>query len=161
MVVTSSPESQKRQTSSFLVGVSAVMTLLAKRASRLKHKIKTATTESDWAIELRSSPKKSPLAKPKKLLSTISNKTLPFGHNKKKLKGAQSGADEWGDGGVWQKTILMGDKCQPLDFSGVIYYDSNGKQMDEIPNRSPRASPLPGYLTRPKERTAWFHPHLW
>lgn len=44
------------------------------------------------------------------------------------------------------RRILMGDKCQPLDFSGVIYYDSNGNRLPELPMRSPRASPLPSYL---------------
>jgi len=58
------------------------------------------------------------------------------------------GPDEFGDGGVWQKAILMGDKCQPLDFSGVIYYDGSGKQLNEVPLKSPRASPLPAYLIR-------------
>lgn len=56
--------------------------------------------------------------------------------------------EEWGQGGVWQRGILMGDKCQPLDFPGAIYYDSNGNKMNEPPLRSPRASPLPGYLLR-------------
>ncbi|XP_054822335.1 uncharacterized protein LOC129320766 [Prosopis cineraria] len=154
-MVFTSPESPKRHANAFLEGVSAVMALLARRANRLKQKMKTPASDADWAIELRSSPKKSPLAKPKKLLSSISNKALPFGHNKKKLKGGDHGVEsseeEWGDGGVWQKAILMGDKCQPLDFSGVIYYDSNGKQMNEIPLRSPRASPLPGYLNLHRE----------
>jgi hypothetical protein len=34
---------------------------------------------------------------------------------------------------------MMGDKCEPLDFSGVIYYDSNGKQVNEFPLRTPTA----------------------
>lgn len=152
MVVTS-PESPKRHTHGFLEGVSAALARLARRASRLSGK---PTSDEEWRIELRSSPKKSALAAPKKLLSNISSKALPFGHhNKKKLQvegeRAESGEEEWGDGGVWQKTILMGDKCQPLDFSGVIYYDSNGRQTNEVPLRSPRVSPLPGYLTRPRE----------
>jgi hypothetical protein len=41
--------------------------------------------------------------------------------------------EEFGDGGVWQREILLGDKCQPLDFSGVIYYDANGNQLHELP----------------------------
>ncbi|KAI4339002.1 hypothetical protein MLD38_023992 [Melastoma candidum] len=59
---------------------------------------------------------------------------------------------DFGKGGVWQRTILMGDKCQPLNFSGVIYYDEKGKQLDHVPIRFPRASPLPGYLTRHDDR---------
>lgn len=80
---------------------------------------------------------------PKKLLKNISNKAMPFIEKMKKKK---KGRLEWGDGGVWQKTILMGDKCEPLDFSGVIYYDNKGKQVNEFPLRSPRATPVPGFF---------------
>ncbi|MQL82810.1 hypothetical protein Taro_015282 [Colocasia esculenta] len=47
--------------------------------------------------------------------------------------------------GVWKKTILMGEKCQPLDFSGVIYYDNEGRRLQELPPRSPMRSPLPSF----------------
>ncbi|CAA7408509.1 unnamed protein product [Spirodela intermedia] len=53
------------------------------------------------------------------------------------------------DGGVWQRTILMGERCQPLDFSGVIHYDSQGKQLSDIPPRSPLRSPLPSFSIPP------------
>jgi hypothetical protein len=56
-----------------------------------------------------------------------------------KMKKKKKGKEDWGDGGVWQKAIMMGDKCEPLDFSGVIYYDSNGKQVNEFPLRTPTA----------------------
>ena len=46
-----------------------------------------------------------------------------------------------GEDGLWQKNILMGEKCQPLEFSGVIYYDNNGHKISQIP-RSPRACAL-------------------
>ncbi|CAI8604084.1 unnamed protein product [Vicia faba] len=42
---------------------------------------------------------------------------------------------------LWKKTILMGEKCQPLEFSGAIFYDSEGNQLSEPP-RTPRISPL-------------------
>lgn len=41
---------------------------------------------------------------------------------------------------LWKKTIMMGEKCQPLQFSGAIFYDCKGNQLSEPP-RSPRASP--------------------
>ncbi|KAG9152897.1 hypothetical protein Leryth_012514 [Lithospermum erythrorhizon] len=41
------------------------------------------------------------------------------------------------EGGLWQKAILMGGKCQPLEFSGVIYYDPNGNRVPELP-RTPK-----------------------
>ncbi|XP_042420576.1 uncharacterized protein LOC122008796 [Zingiber officinale] len=46
------------------------------------------------------------------------------------------------DEGVWRKTILMGEKCQPLDFSGAIHYDSAGRQLStpRTPFRSPAIS---------------------
>ncbi|URE12939.1 hypothetical protein MUK42_23571 [Musa troglodytarum] len=51
--------------------------------------------------------------------------------------------DMRGDVGVWRRTILMGEKCQPLNFSGVIYYDADGRRLSEVPTpRSPLRSPL-------------------
>lgn len=44
--------------------------------------------------------------------------------------------------GVWQKAILMGDKCRPPEFSGVIYYDYAGNRVPEMP-KSPRAAAAP------------------
>jgi hypothetical protein len=40
---------------------------------------------------------------------------------------------------LWKKTILMGEKCQPLEFPGAIFYDSEGNQLSEPP-RTPRTS---------------------
>ncbi|GMJ10860.1 hypothetical protein like AT1G49000 [Hibiscus trionum] len=88
--------------------------------------------------------------RPKQLLETLSNKAIKFVHRKRHGEGNGRGAgaeEEIGDGGVWQRAILMGDKCQPLDYSGVIYYDSKGNQVEELPFRSPRASPMPAYLS--------------
>ncbi|KAL6633676.1 hypothetical protein ACP70R_026347 [Stipagrostis hirtigluma subsp. patula] len=46
--------------------------------------------------------------------------------------------------GVWRKEIMMGERCQPLDFSGVIYYDAEGRRLAQPPPpRSPLRSPLP------------------
>jgi len=48
------------------------------------------------------------------------------------------------EAGVWRKEILMGERCQPLDFSGVIYYDAEGRRLAHPPPpRSPLRSPLP------------------
>jgi len=38
---------------------------------------------------------------------------------------------------LWKKTILMGEKCQPLQFPGAIFYDSEGNQLS-MPPKSPR-----------------------
>lgn len=44
------------------------------------------------------------------------------------------------DGGdfLWQRRILMGERCQPPDFAGVIIYDDKGNQLPEFPARSPK-----------------------
>ncbi|EOY03997.1 hypothetical protein QUC31_017473 [Theobroma cacao] len=36
-----------------------------------------------------------------------------------------NGSDE----AVWRKTIIMGERCRPLDFSGKILYDSQGNLL--------------------------------
>ncbi|XWS61011.1 hypothetical protein CRYUN_Cryun07bG0088900 [Craigia yunnanensis] len=128
--------------------------LCAKHASRVSKKLKPKSKENGLASDsprffVPKSPLKSP--RPKQLLTTITNKAIKLVHRKK--LGEENGKDvakEFGDGGVWQRAILMGDKCQPLDFPGVIYYDSRGNQMEELPIRSPRASPMPGYLNSKK-----------
>ncbi|XP_010265696.1 PREDICTED: uncharacterized protein LOC104603373 [Nelumbo nucifera] len=125
-----------------LVSVSALIALCAKQISRVSRKFRTE-------ISSPRTPPKSPLATPKQLLTTLSNKAITFRHKKRISEESETGGGEkdegFGDGGLWQKTILMGEKCQPPDFSGVIYYDSNGKLINEIPLRSPRASPLPSF----------------
>ncbi|KAM7483050.1 hypothetical protein LguiB_007633 [Lonicera macranthoides] len=123
--------------------------------SSMKDLIESVTTF--WAMcskkasrttkKLASNSPRSPLGRSKQLFSTISNKAIPFRQNKKKIVEEFEDEDStgYGDGGLWQREILRGDKCQPLDFSGVIYYDSDGKRLSEVPMRSPRASPLPSY----------------
>jgi hypothetical protein len=62
--------------------------------------------------------------------------------SKSKSKGKKA-AEEDADG-VWRKEIMMGERCQPLNFSGVIYYDAEGRRLAQPPPpRSPLRSPLP------------------
>ncbi|KAJ0683312.1 hypothetical protein HanPI659440_Chr16g0656951 [Helianthus annuus] len=90
-------------------------------------------------------PPRSPLRSPKQLITTISNKAMSsLIINHKRSGGSGGGGDRvvdegFGEGGLWQKEILMGEKCQPPEFSGVIYYDCDGKQVSEFPPRSPRS----------------------
>lgn len=35
---------------------------------------------------------------------------------------------------VWRKTIIRGERCRPLDFSGKIVYDSQGNLLEESPD---------------------------
>ncbi|KAI3719922.1 hypothetical protein L6452_20828 [Arctium lappa] len=90
-------------------------------------------------------PPKSPLRSPKQLITTISNKAMNSlvvnhkrgggGHD----VGGRAVEEGFGEGGLWQKEILMGEKCQPPEFSGVIFYDCDGHQVSEFPPRSPRS----------------------
>ncbi|KAK1425606.1 hypothetical protein QVD17_20960 [Tagetes erecta] len=87
-------------------------------------------------------PPRSPLRSPKQLITTISNKalsTLVVNHKRSGVGGDRVVDEGFGEGGLWQKEILMGVKCQPPEFSGVIYYDCDGKQVSEFPPRSPRS----------------------
>ncbi|KAK8657133.1 hypothetical protein V6N13_035389 [Hibiscus sabdariffa] len=136
---------KQRLTLGFLISFIAIC---AKRLSRkLKQKPKVNGLASGTP---RFYAPKSP--GPKQLITTISNKAIKLvqrkSHGDDPDGYRKEAEDDYGDGGVWQRSILMGDKCQPLDFSGVIYYDSKGNQVEELPVRSPRASPLPGYLAR-------------
>nr|XP_043639529.1 uncharacterized protein LOC122610623 [Erigeron canadensis] len=104
------------------------------------------------------SPDSPMIRRPKKLIASISNKAIKLRQRRNRTRENGNFRDDHnmvGDEGLWKREILMGDKCQPLDFSGVIYYDRDGKRTDEFPMRSPRASPLPNYV--PKFN--WVPPH--
>nr|CAB3447704.1 unnamed protein product [Digitaria exilis] len=65
---------------------------------------------------------------------------------------------EWEDDGVWRKEIIMGERCQPLDFSGAIYYDADGRRLEQPPTpRSPLRSPLPASVVLAKANAAGGH----
>lgn len=99
---------------------------------------------SNKANQLITNSPKSPLLSPKKIVTSISNKANTFMY-KKKGGGHDFRDDEGegeGEGGLWQKSILMGDKCRPPAFSGVIHYDSFGNMLSEPPPRSPRTGPF-------------------
>ncbi|XP_066328318.1 uncharacterized protein [Miscanthus floridulus] len=66
--------------------------------------------------------------------------------SKSKRRKAAAAKEEAGDA-VWRKEIMMGERCQPLDFSGVIYYDADGCRLAQAPPpRSPLRSPLPASM---------------
>ena len=138
---TTTTGSPKRLAIGLLDSVTHLWASCSKHATRVSRKIRAESTRPD-----------SPLARPRRLLATISHKAVPFRHRKRTAACDVGAAEEEEgfvsdeDGGLWQRTILMGDKCQPLDFPGVIYYDSQGNQLAELPVRSPRASPLPSYV---------------
>uniref|UniRef100_A0A7N0UE17 Uncharacterized protein n=1 Tax=Kalanchoe fedtschenkoi TaxID=63787 RepID=A0A7N0UE17_KALFE len=106
------------------VSLSAVVALCAKSSRR----------------KAKANVPKSPLASPRRLIATISSKAGGISFMKKKGEGNDGEEDEgFGEGGLWRNTILMGEKCQPLEFPDAIFYDSYGNRVSEMP-KSPRAS---------------------
>ncbi|KAK9049258.1 hypothetical protein SSX86_031775 [Deinandra increscens subsp. villosa] len=143
----SSDGNSKRIATGILQSITTLWLICAKQAILASRKLKHTSKIS------RDSPM---IQRPKKLIASISNKAITMRHHKKRAgDGDNGGGEAVGDDGVWQREILMGDKCQPLDFSGVIYYDRDGKRTHEFPTRSPRASPLPGYVAK----FDWVPPH--
>lgn len=59
-------------------------------------------------------------------------------------KGEEGGGDS-----LWQRRILMGDRCQPPSFSGHIVYDHKGNRLSQLPPRSPKH-----YLFHPDRRAS-------
>lgn len=99
---------------------------------------------------LRPHPSSSRLAGPtaKPHLLSRGASFIPFlnnGSSKKKSRNKKK-AEEEEEEVIWRKTIIMGEKCDPLDFSGAIYYDSEGNLVADRPPKSPLRSPLPASL---------------
>ncbi|XP_076949657.1 uncharacterized protein LOC143622365 [Bidens hawaiensis] len=134
----------KRTNSGVLQAFTTLWLLCAKQAVKVSRKLKDNS---------KISPDSPMIQRPKKLMATISNKAIKIRHHRKKRDDV---SPEFGDDGLWQREILMGDKCQPLDFSGVINYDRDGKRTDEFLGRSPRLSSFPsGYVAK----FDWVPPH--
>ncbi|KAJ3685264.1 hypothetical protein LUZ61_014428 [Rhynchospora tenuis] len=77
----------------------------------------------------------------------LKNKVLCLSNSKKRrrtLSIKKGSTEEDQEGVVWRNTILMGEKCRPLNFSGAIHYDSDGNPTP-VP-RSPMRSPLPYFI---------------
>ncbi|KAL9226033.1 hypothetical protein vseg_001888 [Gypsophila vaccaria] len=136
------------------VSIFALVALCAKRATKspkatfINNDLYTVETTSNGSSPMNyNKVPKSPLSTPKRLLSNLSSiKTANKKNNCDKTRKEEEEIimvdevkDTFGEGGLWQKNILMGEKCQPLEYSGVIYYDNNGNRISEIP-RSPRLS---------------------
>ena len=82
----------------------------------------------------------------KKPLSSSSSSSSSSKSKRRRRKASSAAKEEAGDG-VWRKEIMMGERCQPLDFSGVIYYDADGRRLAQAPPpRSPLRSPLPASM---------------
>ncbi|TKW15628.1 hypothetical protein SEVIR_5G250000v4 [Setaria viridis] len=44
---------------------------------------------------------------------------------------------------VWRRTILLGRRCQPLEFTGAIHYDCEGQRLWQPRTPPQSSSPLP------------------
>ncbi|KAF8643115.1 hypothetical protein HU200_066988 [Digitaria exilis] len=93
----------------------------------------------------------------KKALSSAS-KSRAKSKSKRRRREDDELSFEWEDDGVWRKEIIMGERCQPLDFSGAIYYDADGRRLEQPPTpRSPLRSPLPASVVLAKANAAGGH----
>ena len=70
-----------------------------------------------------------------KINSNISNKAISIvkmmSWRKVEAEVEEEGCSDDEDQALWKKTILMGERCRPLDFSGKIVYDSQGNMIPE------------------------------
>ncbi|OWM90323.1 uncharacterized protein LOC116188894 [Punica granatum] len=136
---------QKQWKVNWLVPVSAFMVLFAKiRAARHSNKLKTTLSGGSYTSRSLWSTGNKKAKKRKKGMSFLNQEGIDRvleQEEQQQIKGEGEGM--FGDGGVWQRSILMGGKCDPLNFSGVIYYDEKGRKLNQLPPRSPRSSPFP------------------
>ncbi|MFS7995426.1 hypothetical protein Hanom_Chr12g01117771 [Helianthus anomalus] len=112
----STSKKTKRITTEVLQSLTTLWFLCTKQAITASRKLKDNS---------KISPDSPVRQRPKKLIATISNKAIKM-RNRKKKDHKDDGSPEFGDDGLWQREILMGDKCQSLDFSGVINYNRAG-----------------------------------
>ncbi|CAM0944564.1 unnamed protein product [Alopecurus aequalis] len=74
----------------------------------------------------------------------FTKKALSWPKRRKSVGTVEEWSFEAPEDGVWRKEILMGERCQPLEFSGAIYYDAEGRRLGAPPPpRTPMRSPLP------------------
>lgn len=83
----------------------------------------------------------------KRLQSSVSSKALLLAKMISWRKVQNDGEEEdenncWDDDdeeAVWRKTIMKGEKCRPLDFSGKILYDSDGNLIPDDTPQPPQS----------------------
>ncbi|CAN0876528.1 hypothetical protein LINGRAHAP2_LOCUS11358 [Linum grandiflorum] len=71
----------------------------------------------------------SPPAAPQRKNSKEGSRKEGYEKKGKIMGGEKVSRGGFGEGGLWQKSILRGEKCQLPEFSGVIFYDSRGNQL--------------------------------
>ncbi|KAH7290413.1 hypothetical protein KP509_30G047500 [Ceratopteris richardii] len=72
------------------------------------------------------------LSFPRRWITSNSKKNIPY-------KTPQNGTHSTSTTSpVWQRGILMGEKCELPDFSGLILYDEHGNSTQQRPCKSPK-----------------------
>ncbi|KAF3445247.1 hypothetical protein FNV43_RR14941 [Rhamnella rubrinervis] len=68
-----------------------------------------------------------------RLSSSISSKALAMTRmiSWRKVK-AEDADEDQSDEAIWRKSIMMGERCRPLDFSREIVYDSQGNLLSDV-----------------------------
>ncbi|KAF8030637.1 hypothetical protein BT93_E2928 [Corymbia citriodora subsp. variegata] len=106
-----------------LISILSILSILAFLCAS-HHKSKKSTKSS---VSVPHSSEKKLVSR---LNSSISSKALLMAKMMSWKKTEGSGEEDDGedsDEALWRKTIMRGERCQPLDFSGKIEYDSEGK----------------------------------
>jgi len=68
----------------------------------------------------------------KKLLSKINSDIKEKAHSMvKMISWRKLARDEDGDEEIWRRSIIMGERCRPIDFSGKIMYDCEGNLIPD------------------------------
>ncbi|KAE8781471.1 hypothetical protein D1007_45345 [Hordeum vulgare] len=112
---------------------------LARRVSRatrrlLRHRLRYGVSAS---------PSPSPRRKTRPVVDAAGSRRQPAGGVVEAADGkgdADNEEEEEEDDGIWRRAILMGGRCQPLDFAGAIHYDSFGRRLARPPSAAPRSA---------------------
>lgn len=135
-----------------MVMIISLCTIFRRRESRVQNK------DSSDGDDTPTSSNKSPIKKWS--ISLSSKRLLSMNYNKDQIQTTVSSEDKelaaydfdfttksgGLDSPVWQRTILMGERCEPPAFSGLILYDERGNQVAELPCKSPRSALTPPSL---------------
>ncbi|KAI3747797.1 hypothetical protein L6452_10455 [Arctium lappa] len=84
-----------------------------------------------------------------KLGTSLSNKALLMTKMISWRKEDEGRCEDDDEEAVWKRTIIMGERCRPLEFSGKLSYDENGNSIAESP-RKHVASTDNGVVDMPK-----------
>ncbi|KAJ8442450.1 hypothetical protein Cgig2_022333 [Carnegiea gigantea] len=92
--------------------------------SEKKQQVNTVFSRFTWANN-----KHTVSISSKALLKMISSRKQQVQHGDEDDNDDGNEYYEGEEDAVWKKTIIMGEKCRPLDFSGKIEYDSEGNLL--------------------------------